>query len=128
MPCPSGASKEPITSPFLSMWIIEGGRVQQSAVGAASSALSSMSLKSFGRSSTHTLSSLSTANPVTPPIFHLLGRGLGQSGSNLYFGGDCVCAPIVTDKPNKQRHAMKTNTQLRTFRPQFISPSSYRVV
>src|SRR5262249_37595167 len=47
---------------------------------------SSMSVRSFGRSRTQTLSSLSTARPVTPPSFHLLGRGFGQSGSNLNFG------------------------------------------
>src|ERR1700674_1724186 len=78
--------------PFLSMWIIDGGRTQQSARGGFSSASSSMSVRSLGRSSTQTLSSLSTANPVTPPIFHLFGRGLGQSGSNLNLGAVCTCA------------------------------------
>src|ERR1700724_4178874 len=91
MPCPWGASKEPMTLPFLSMWIIEGGRTQQSAIGGTSSASSSMDVRSFGRSYTQTLSSLSTANPVTPPIFHLLGRGLGQLGSTLNLGAVCAC-------------------------------------
>src|SRR5580698_3368687 len=96
MPCPWGASKEPMTLPFLSMWIIAGGRMQQSASGGVSSASSSMSVRSFGRSYTHTLSSLSTASPVTPPIFHLFGRGLGQSGSNLNLGAVGSCAPSDT--------------------------------
>src|SRR6202158_2505621 len=81
-----------MTFPFLSMWIIEGGRTQQSAIGGVSSASSSISVKSLGRSSTQTLSSLSTANPVTPPIFHLFGRGLGHSGSNLNLGTAGGCA------------------------------------
>src|ERR1700682_6841262 len=101
MPCPCGGSKEPITSPLLSMWIIDGGRTQQSAIGGVSSASSSISVKSFGRSNTQTLSSLSTATPVTPPIFHLFGRGLGQSGSNLNLGAAGFCAPI--DTPNHQQ-------------------------
>src|SRR5262249_4482051 len=84
MPWPWGASKEPITLPCLSKWIMEGGRTQQSATPISAS--SSMSVRSFGRSRTQTLSSLSTARPVTPPSFHLLGRGFGQSGSNLNFG------------------------------------------
>src|ERR1700693_6089355 len=128
MPCPSGASKEPMTSPFLSMWIIEGGKVQQSEVGLGSSARSSISLKSCGRSSTHTLSSLSTANPVTPPSFHLFGKGLGQSGSNLYFGAVCCCAPSAADKTNKQRPANTTIARLRTLLSLFISPPSNHVV
>src|SRR5579883_534615 len=70
-----------------------GGRTQQSASGGFNSASSSMSVRSFGRFSTQTLSSLSTASPVTPPIFHLLGRGLGQSGSNLNFGAAGFSAP-----------------------------------
>src|SRR5579872_4581476 len=81
------------------MWIIEGGRAQQSA--SLTSALSSISRKSLGRSSTHTLSSLSTASPVTPPIFHLLGRGLGQSGSNLYFSAAGVCAPKAAHRTDR---------------------------
>src|SRR5215470_8323690 len=71
---------------------MEGGRTQQSAMAGASSALSSMSRRSFGRSYTQTLSSLSTARPVTPPIFHLFGIVFGQSGSNLYLGAAGVCA------------------------------------
>src|SRR5690242_21963082 len=63
---------------------MEGGRTQQSATPISASI--SMSVRSFGRSRTQTLSSLSTARPVTPPSFHLLGRGFGQSGSNLNFG------------------------------------------
>src|ERR1700687_5016574 len=103
MPCPWGASKEPITLPLLSMWIIEGGRTQQSASGGLSSASSSMSVRSFGRFSTQTLSSLSTASPVTPPIFHLFGRGLGQYGSNFYFlAGVFLCGSQNTQK--KQKH------------------------
>src|SRR2546426_2363353 len=53
-----------------------------------------MLVRSFGRLSTQTLSSLSTASPVTPPSFHLFGSGLGQSGSSLYFGAawPCPCA------------------------------------
>ena len=45
-----------------------------------------MSVRSFGRSNTQTLSSLSTASPVTPPIFHLFGSGLGQVGIELELG------------------------------------------
>src|SRR5947199_8572364 len=98
MPCPCGASNDPMTLPFLSMWIIDGGWTQQSAVGGLSSAWSSISVRSFGRFNTQTLSLLSTARPVTPPIFHLLGSGLGQSGSNLYFSAAGVCAPSVAYK------------------------------
>src|SRR4029077_5950546 len=98
MPCPCGASKEPITLPFLSMWIIAGGRTQQSATGGVSSASSSISVRSFGRFSTQTLSSLSTAKPVTPPSFHLFGSGLGQSGSNLNVGPVSPCPPAPTNK------------------------------
>src|SRR5580693_7991842 len=137
MPWPSGSSgvKEPITSPFLSMWIIDGGRVQQSPVGGFFAAWSSRSLKSFGRSSTQTLSSLSTASPVTPPNFQLFGRGLGQSGSNLYLGGVSVCAPTPAppankpqaNKPpaNKQGAASTVNARLRTITSRFIRGSSY---
>src|SRR6202049_1779871 len=102
MPWPSGSSgvKEPITLPALSVWIIVGGRVQQSAVGVFFMACSSRSLKSLGRSSTQTLSSLSTASPVTPPIFHLFGSGLGQSGSNLNLGTVCPCALTATNQTN----------------------------
>src|SRR3984957_10541664 len=103
MPCPWGGSKDPITLPSLSIWIIEGGRAQQSA--SLTSALSSISRKSLGRSSTHTLSSLSTASPVTPPIFHLLGRGLGHSESNLNLGAAGSCAASDTNRhaPNRPR-------------------------
>src|SRR5437667_5241150 len=66
-----------------------------------------MSVRSFGRSNTQTLSSLSTASPVTPPIFHLFGSGLGQSGSNLYFGtdddDDCACAAIAAHRATPQK-------------------------
>src|SRR3990167_1167283 len=92
MPCPCGASKEPMTLPALSKWIIDGGRVQQSATGGVSSACSSTSRRSFGRFSTQTLSSLSTARPVTPPIFHLFGSGFGHVGSNRYRGAADACA------------------------------------
>src|SRR5579863_118013 len=102
MPCPWGASKEPMTLPLLSMWIIDGGRTQQSAIGGFSSASSSISVRSLGRSYTQTLSSLSTASPVTPPIFHLFGRGLGQVGSYLNLGASCACAasPAARTKMN----------------------------
>src|ERR1700724_730053 len=122
MPCPWGASKEPMTLPFLSMWIIEGGRTQQSAIGGTSSASSSISVRSFGRSYTQTLSSLSTANPVTPPIFHLLGRGLGQSGSNLNFGAFFSCAPSDTHKANKPRPANPATAQIPTLLSLFMNP------
>src|SRR6202158_4655461 len=128
MPCPWGASKEPITLPLLSMWIIEGGRTQQSASGGISSASSSMSVRSFGRFSTQTLSSLSTASPVTPPNFQLFGRGLGQSGSNLYLGGVSVApptAPPQANKPqaNKQGAASTVDARLRTITSRFIGGS-----
>src|SRR5215467_12412863 len=57
-----------------------------------------MLVRSLGRLSTQTLSSLSTASPVTPPSFHLFGRGFGQSGSNLSFGAVRVCAPSKAQK------------------------------
>src|SRR5216684_127850 len=119
-----------MTLPFLSMWIIEGGRTQQSAIGGLSSASSSISVRSFGRSYTQTLSSLSTANPVTPPIFHLFGRGLGQSGSNLNFGAffgepDC-CAASDTPKTNKPRPADMATARLHMLLLLFMNPSSYR--
>src|SRR5580704_14531426 len=101
---------------------MEGGRVQQSVVGLGSSARSSISRKSCGRSSTHTLSSLSTARPVTPPIFQLFGKGLGHSGSNLYFGADCACAPSAAHKTNKQMPANPMNARQRTLQLLFISP------
>ena len=53
-------------------------------------------VRSFGRLSTQTLSSLSTARPVTPPIFHLFGSGLGQSGSYLKRGALCALDPAMT--------------------------------
>src|SRR5439155_20110944 len=93
--------------PFLSMWIIDGGRTQQSANGGVSSASSSISVRSFGRFSTQTLSSLSTASPVTPPIFHLFGSGFGQSESNLNLGAEPCCAPNTahhTAKPTPATH------------------------
>src|SRR5580704_7167116 len=96
-----------MTLPFLSMWIIEGGRTQQSASGGVNSASSSISVRSLGRSNTQTLSSLSTANPVTPPIFHLLGRGLGQSGSYLNLGAVWSCAPSDKHSVNNTRLARR---------------------
>src|SRR5436190_11129358 len=114
MPCPCGASNEPMTLPFLSMWIIAGGRTQQSASGGVSSASSSISVKSLGRFSTHTLSSLSTANPVTPPSFHLFGRGLGQSGSYLNLG--TVCALRYTHTASKPSPSFITGTSYRFYR------------
>src|SRR5438309_7247038 len=114
MPCPCGGSKEPITLPSLSKWIIEGGRLQQSAIGGVSSASSSISVRSLGRSSAHTLSSLSTAKPVMPPIFHLLGSGLGQSGSNLNLGAASVGgAPRNARKsPAPKSTAQTANTEI----------------
>ena len=81
MPCPWGASKKPMTWPFLSIWIMDGGRTQHSAMGGESSARSSSAVRSLGRLYTHTSSLLSTARPVTPPIFQRLGSGFGQVGS-----------------------------------------------
>src|SRR5271156_4743980 len=92
-----------MTLPFLSMWIIAGGRTQQSASGGVSSASSSISVRSLGRFNTQTLSSLSTASPVTPPSFHLLGRGLGQSGSYLNLGAAGSCAAIDAHKTRQAR-------------------------
>src|SRR4029077_20886764 len=107
MPCPCGGPKEPITLPSLSKWIIDGGRLQQSAIGGFSSASSSISVRSLGRSRAHTLSSLSTARPVIPPIFHLFGSGFGQSGSNLNFGAVSVGAP----RSARKTPAPKNTTQ-----------------
>src|ERR1700722_9742087 len=76
----------------------EGGILQQSAIGGFNSASSSISVRSFGRSYAQTLSSLSTARPVIPPIFHLFGSGFGQSGSNLNFGTASSVAPITIEK------------------------------
>src|SRR3989442_4768639 len=82
MPCPCGAANDPIRLPSLSKWSIDGGSVQQSAIGGLSSASSSMLVRSFGRSYAQMVSSFgATARPVMPPIFHLFGRGLGQPGS-----------------------------------------------
>src|ERR1019366_1222214 len=81
-------------------------------MGGVSSASSSMSVRSLGRSRTQTLSSLSTARPVTPPSFHLLGRGLGQSGSNLNLGATGGCATSDTHRTNAPRAA---RARLHTF-------------
>src|SRR5581483_1159601 len=104
------------------MWIIDGGRTQQSASGGFNSASSSISVRSFGRSKTQTLSSLSTANPVTPPIFHLFGSGLGQSGSNLNFGAAGSCAPSTTHNTKKPVPANTANARLHTLLSLFIKP------
>src|SRR6185369_12737976 len=77
--------------------------------GGVSSASSSMSVKSFGRFNTHTLSSLSTASPVTPPSFHLFGSGLGQSGSNLYLGALELWAPTTANSASAPRTAHEIN-------------------
>src|SRR5437016_11850191 len=108
MPCPCGGSKEPMTLPSLSKWIIDGGRLQQSAIGGFNSASSSISVRSLGRSSAQTLSSLSTARPVIPPIFHWFGSGLGQSGSNLNFGAVSVGAPRSARKTPAPKNATQT--------------------
>src|SRR6266496_186993 len=76
--------------------------------GGADSSASSISVRSLGRFNTQTLSSLSTANPVTPPSFHLFGRGLGQSGSYLNFG--TVCAPRYTHTASKPSPSLITRT------------------
>ncbi|PYR67819.1 MAG: hypothetical protein DMF88_11500 [Acidobacteria bacterium] len=79
-PCPCGASNDPSTVPSFAIWIIDGGREQQSEVPVSAS--SSRFVRSFGRSYTQTVSSFgATARPVTPPIFHLLGSCFGQPGS-----------------------------------------------
>src|ERR1700685_1546427 len=114
-----------MTLPFLSMWIIEGGRTQQSAIGGFNSASSSMSVRSFGRSYTHTLSSLSTARPVTPPIFHLLGRGLGQSGSNLNLGGAGSSAAGKLVNTNKQRPVDRANASFQKLLVGSMNSSRY---
>src|ERR1700675_3208975 len=101
---------------------MEGGRTQQSAIGGVSSASSSISVKSFGRSYTQTLSSLSTASPVTPPIFHLFGSGLGQSGSNLNFGAAVSCAAIDTHQANKPRPPNTANAPLHALLSLFMNP------
>src|SRR5271169_4172055 len=90
---------------------MEGGRTQQSAIGGVSSASSSISVRSFGRSCTQTLSSLSTAKPVTPPIFHLFGRGFGQLESTWYFGAPPFCAVTLsaTPKTNRPNPAQRAN-------------------
>src|SRR6202158_6077220 len=117
-----------MTSPSLypgpscpAMWIIDGGWTQQSAIGGFNSASSSMVVRSLGRSYTQTLSSLSTANPVTPPIFHLLGRGFGQSGSNRNFGA-VNSAPHATHHTNKPRPADTANTRLHTLLSLLMNP------
>src|SRR5215831_17956874 len=111
MPCPCGASKDPITFPCLSKWIMDGGRTQQSATPISAS--NSISVRSFGRFSTQTLSSLSTASPVTPPSFHLFGNGFGQSGSNLNFGAVSVCAPIPAQKKMKANAATSDTPRIK---------------
>src|ERR1700680_4590515 len=88
----------------------EGGSLQQSAIGGVSSASSSISVRSFGRSYTQTLSSLSTAKPVMPPIFHLFGSGFGQSGSNLNFGAASSDAPSTVEKWPARKRLAPTNT------------------
>jgi len=68
------------------MWIIAGGAYATIGQRRSQLGLELDIGRSFGRFNTQTLSSLSTAKPVTPPIFHLLGRGFGQVGSYLNFG------------------------------------------
>src|SRR6202790_1266325 len=99
----------------------EGGSLQQSAIGGVSSASSSISVRSFGRSYTQTLSSLSTANPVTPPIFHLFGRGFGQSESNLNFGAAGSCGTIDTHQTNAPSPATAANARPHTLLSLFMS-------
>src|SRR5260370_36469554 len=105
----------------LPIWIGGGGGLQQAARGGFGAASSLISVKSWGRSNTQTLSSLSTAKPVTPPIFHLFGRGLGQSGSNLNFGAVGSCAASTAHKTNKPKPANPANAHLHPLL--FMSPS-----
>src|SRR5271168_3984077 len=95
-------------------------------MGGFSSASSSISVRSFGRSSTQTLSSLSTARPVTPPIFHLFGRGLGQSGSSLNLGAVCSWAASDIHKTNRPRLANMTNARLDALLSLFMRPRKVR--
>src|SRR5262252_6665013 len=90
---------------------MDGGRTQQSATPISAS--SSTSVRSFGRFSTQTLSSLSTASPVTPPSFHLFGNGFGQSGSNLNFGAVSVCAPSPAQKKIKANAATSDKPRIK---------------
>jgi len=53
---------------------------------------------------------------LTPPIFHLFGKGLGQSGSNFYFGADCVCAPTPTHYASKPRPPKAPNASIHMLR------------
>ena len=97
MPCPCGASNDPITSPVLLMWIIVGGRTQQCAVGGFVDALSSCSV--------------GVVRPVEDPdvvvpvhgqpgdAAHLpvvRERPSARSGSNTYRGAPCCAStPVV---------------------------------
>src|ERR1700722_11211607 len=103
---------------------MDGGRVQQSAIGGVSSASSSMSVKSFGRSCTQTLSSLSTASPVTPPIFHLFGSGFGHSASTLYFGPFCVRALRAANKMTRHKPAATPKARRNLFLRMELPPYS----
>src|SRR5437867_1393154 len=96
--------------------------MQQSAMPISAS--SSMSVRSLGRFNTHTLSSLSTARPVTPPSFHLFGRVFGQSGSNLNFGAVSVCAPSTAQK---QITAKPGNATATLFLFRFMRTPSSRI-
>src|SRR5215831_3868085 len=61
------------------------------------------SLRSRGRLSTQTWSSLSTNRPVMPPSIQWFGNGLGHSGSYLYFGGRSAAASPETPVPSTAR-------------------------
>ena len=50
-----------------------------------------------GRLYSQTFSSRSSARPVTPPSFQLLGKSFGQVGSNTSSGARCACAQSATD-------------------------------
>src|SRR5688500_9407537 len=78
-----------------------------------------MDTRSLGRLSTQMLSSLSTARPVTPPIFHLFGSGFGQSGSNLKRGAVGVWAPPPECEFTHATPASRTTTT-KTFGLPFI--------
>src|ERR1041385_2838691 len=119
-----------MTSPFLSMWIIAGGRLQQSEIGGVRPPCASSGKVSLGRVSAQTLSSLSTANPVMPPSFHLFGSGLGHVGSHLYFGmsGElvtahgslaafCAVSPRTRQTARRHRQTASAHSRARGLRP-----------
>ena len=61
---------------------------------------------------------------MTPPIFHLLGRGLGQSGSNLKLGAAGGCALRDTNR-TKPRTKPRASAGKERFRKEFESIDSH---